>query len=121
MEASDIHVEPSEENFAVRMRVDGVLHTRLTQPVERFPGGSLTHQADLRHRHRPNGACPRTGASPPRISGREMDIRVSTVPCAFGESVVAAPAAQGTRGPEAQEPGHGAGPPANVSHLADHQ
>ena len=37
LEASDIHVEPAVEQFAVRMRVDGVLHTRLTQPIERFP------------------------------------------------------------------------------------
>ena len=85
--ASDIHVEPSEEQFAVRMRVDGVLHTRLTQPVERFPAVAsrikLISGIDIAERR-----LPQDGRITVRISGREMDIRVSTVPCAFGESIV---------------------------------
>ena len=85
--ASDIHVEPGEEQFAVRMRVDGVLHTRLTQPVERFPAVAsrikLISGIDIAERR-----LPQDGRISTRISGREMDIRVSTVPCAFGESIV---------------------------------
>ena len=85
--ASDIHVEPSEEQFAVRMRVDGVLHTRLTQPVERFPAVAsrikLVSGIDIAERR-----LPQDGRITARVSGREMDIRVSTVPCAFGESIV---------------------------------
>ena len=87
MEASDIHVEPSEENFAVRLRVDGVLHTRLTQPIERFPAVAsrikLISGIDIAERR-----LPQDGRITARIAGREMDVRVSTVPCAFGESVV---------------------------------
>jgi len=85
--ASDIHVEPGEEHFAVRMRVDGVLHTRLTQPVERFPAVAsrikLISGIDIAERR-----LPQDGRISTRISGREMDIRVSTVPGAFGESIV---------------------------------
>ena len=85
--ASDIHVEPSDRQFAVRMRVDGVLHTRLTQPVERFPAVAsrikLVSGIDIAERR-----LPQDGRITTRISGREMDIRVSTVPCAFGESIV---------------------------------
>ena len=85
--ASDIHVEPGEEQFAVRMRVDGVLHTRLAQPVERFPAVAsrikLISGIDIAERR-----LPQDGRITARISGREMDIRVSTVPCAFGESIV---------------------------------
>ena len=85
--ASDIHVEPSEEQFAVRMRVDGVLHTRLTQPVERFPAVAsrikLVSGIDIAERR-----LPQDGRITARVSGKEMDIRVSTVPCAFGESIV---------------------------------
>ena len=85
--ASDVHVEPSEEQFAVRMRVDGVLHTRLTQPVERFPAVAsrikLVSGIDIAERR-----LPQDGRITARVSGREMDIRVSTVPCAFGESIV---------------------------------
>ena len=85
--ASDIHVEPNEEQFTVRMRVDGVLHTRLTQPVERFPAVAsrikLVAGIDIAERR-----LPQDGRITTRISGTEMDIRVSTVPCAFGESIV---------------------------------
>jgi general secretion pathway protein E len=87
LDASDIHVEPSEENFAVRMRVDGVLHTRLTQPIERFPAVAsrikLVAGIDIAERR-----LPQDGRITARISGREMDIRVSSVPCVFGESIV---------------------------------
>ena len=87
LEASDIHVEPAEEQFTVRMRVDGVLHTRLTQPIERFPAVAsrikLVAGIDIAERR-----LPQDGRIGERISGRDMDIRVSTVPCAFGESIV---------------------------------
>ena len=87
LNASDIHIEPMEEHFAVRMRVDGVLHTRLTQPVERFPAVAsrikLISGLDIAERR-----LPQDGRISTRIAGKELDIRVSTVPCAFGESVV---------------------------------
>ena len=85
--ASDIHVEPAEEQFAVRMRVDGVLHTRLTQPIDRFPAVAsrikLVAGIDIAQRR-----LPQDGSIAERISGKDMDIRVSTVPCTFGESIV---------------------------------
>ena len=87
VDASDIHVEPAEESFVVRMRVDGVLHTRLTQPLDRFPAVAsrikLIAGIDIAERR-----LPQDGRISRRISGREMDIRVSTVPCALGESIV---------------------------------
>ena len=87
LDASDIHVEPAQETFAVRMRVDGVLHTRLTQPIERFPAVAsrikLVAGIDIAERR-----LPQDGRITERIAGKDMDIRVSTVPCAFGESIV---------------------------------
>ena len=87
LDASDIHVEPAEENFAVRMRIDGVLHTRLLQPMERFPAVAsrikLVAGIDIAERR-----LPQDGRISQRIAGRDMDIRVSTVPCAYGESIV---------------------------------
>ena len=87
LKASDIHIEPTEEQFAVRMRVDGVLQTRMVQPVERFPAIAsrvkLISGLDIAERR-----LPQDGRISIRIAGQEMDIRVSTVPCAFGESVV---------------------------------
>ena len=80
-------MEPGEEQFTVRMRIDGVLHTRLTQPVGRFPAVAsrikLISGIDIAERR-----LPQDGRISTRISGQEMDIRVSTVPCAFGESIV---------------------------------
>ena len=85
--ASDIHIEPSAADFAVRLRVDGILHTRLTQPAERFPAVAsrikLISGIDIAERR-----LPQDGRITARVSGREMDIRVSTVPCVHGESVV---------------------------------
>ncbi len=85
--ASDIHVEPGESAFSVRLRVDGVLHLRLTQPIERFAAVAsrikLISGIDIAERR-----LPQDGRISTRVSGQEMDIRVSTVPCAFGESVV---------------------------------
>ncbi len=85
--ASDIHVEPGEENFTVRLRVDGVLHTRLTQPSERFAAVAsrikLISGIDIAERR-----LPQDGRITTRISGQELDIRVSTVPCVHGESIV---------------------------------
>ena len=87
LKASDIHIEPTEEQFAVRMRVDGVLQIRMVQPVDRFPAISsrvkLISGLDIAERR-----LPQDGRISTRIAGQEMDIRVSTVPCAFGESVV---------------------------------
>ncbi len=87
LEASDIHVEPAEEQFTVRMRVDGVLHTRLTQPIERFAAVAsrikLISGIDIAERR-----LPQDGRITDRIAGKDMDIRVSTVPCAGGESIV---------------------------------
>jgi general secretion pathway protein E len=85
--ASDIHVEPEEQRFSVRMRVDGVLHTHIVQPVERYPAiGSrikLIAGLDIAEKR-----LPQDGRITMRLSGQEMDIRVSTAPGVHGESIV---------------------------------
>ena len=50
--ASDIHVEPAEEHFAVRLRVDGVLRTPPNATPRSLPRGGVAHQADRRPRYR---------------------------------------------------------------------
>ncbi|MEM6484056.1 MAG: ATPase, T2SS/T4P/T4SS family [Pseudomonadota bacterium] len=85
--ASDIHVEPGDQRFAVRFRVDGVLHTRLTQPQDRYPAVAsrikLIAKLDIAERR-----LPQDGRLSTRVSGKEMDIRVSTAPEVHGESIV---------------------------------
>ena len=85
--ASDIHVEPATDQFQVRLRVDGVLRLQLTQPMERFPAVAsrikLISGIDIAERR-----LPQDGRITTRVSGQEMDIRVSTAPEINGESMV---------------------------------
>ncbi len=85
--ASDIHVEPDEHRFSVRIRVDGVLHSHIVQPAERYPAiGSrikLIAGLDIAEKR-----LPQDGRITLRLSGQEMDIRVSTAPGVHGESIV---------------------------------
>ncbi|MDG6348864.1 GspE/PulE family protein [Luteimonas sp. 8-5] len=85
--ASDIHVEPEERQFAVRFRIDGVLHTRLRLPRERFSAVAsrlkLISGMDIAERR-----LPQDGRLSTRVGGQEMDIRVSALPGVHGESIV---------------------------------
>ncbi len=85
--ASDVHIDPDEELFVIRYRVDGVLHSQMTQSINRFPAVAsrikLISGMDIAE-----SRLPQDGRITARLGGREMDIRVSTAPCAFGESVV---------------------------------
>ena len=101
------------------MRLDGVLHTRLTQSKDRFAAVAsrikLISGLDIAERR-----LPQDGRITERISGREMDIRVSTVPCAFGESLVLRLLAKERDDLVFRQPRHGARPPRDVSGLARH-
>ena len=85
--ASDIHVEPFENRLKVRYRIDGVL-----QEVESPPAAStaavisrIKIMAKLNIAER---RLPQDGRIMIRVQGKELDLRVSTVPTSFGESVV---------------------------------
>jgi len=85
--ASDIHVEPGERQMAVRLRLDGVLQTRATLPRQRFDAIAsrikLISGMDIAERR-----LPQDGRLGIRLSGQELDIRVSAVPGMWGESIV---------------------------------
>ena len=85
--ASDSHVEPEERNFRIRYRIDGVLHTRLTLPRDRFDAVAsrikLLSGMDIAERR-----LPQDGRTSQRINGQEVDIRVSALPGTWGESLV---------------------------------
>jgi general secretion pathway protein E len=86
-DASDIHIEAGASLFVVRFRVDGVLHNRMTQPMERFPAVAsrikLISGLDIAERR-----LPQDGRMSTRVGGREFDVRVSTAPDVHGESIV---------------------------------
>ncbi|MDX2223954.1 MAG: ATPase, T2SS/T4P/T4SS family [Rhodospirillaceae bacterium] len=85
--ASDIHVEPREHEFDIRFRVDGVLQNRLTLPRTRFDAVAsrikLISGLDIAERR-----LPQDGRIGLRISGKDLDMRVSCLPGVWGESIV---------------------------------
>jgi type II secretion system protein E len=85
--ASDIHVEPFETQTRIRYRIDGVLHEASTPPKRLHPAivSRIKILADLNIAER---RLPQDGRIRMRFSGRQIDMRVSTVPTLFGEGVV---------------------------------
>jgi len=85
--ASDIHIEPSEHHFTIRFRIDGILHTAYEFPFEKFNAVAsrvkLISGIDIAERR-----LPQDGRLSIRLSGMETDIRVSSLPGVFGESIV---------------------------------
>jgi general secretion pathway protein E len=85
--ASDIHIEPFEKEFRVRFRIDGVLFNQETPPRELKAAiiSRLKLMAKLNIAER---RLPQDGRIKIKILGREVDLRVSTLPTLYGESVV---------------------------------
>jgi type IV pilus assembly protein PilB len=86
--ASDIHFEPFEEEFKVRYRVDGVLYEMVPPPKHLHVAISsrikvMTQTMDIAERR-----LPQDGRIELNIAGSPVDLRVSTLPTMFGESVV---------------------------------
>jgi general secretion pathway protein E len=85
--ASDIHIEPFEKEFRIRFRVDGVLFNQELPPRELKAAiiSRLKLMAKLNIAER---RLPQDGRIKIKILGREVDLRVSTLPTLYGESVV---------------------------------
>ncbi len=87
LRASDIHIEPFEQSLKVRLRIDGVL-----QNIDDFPVSSaaavlsrikIMAKLDIAERR-----LPQDGRIKLKMLGKELDLRVSTIPTLYGESVV---------------------------------
>jgi type IV pilus assembly protein PilB len=84
--ASDIHVEPSKTSVRIRFRIDGVMHEEMKFPrklhaalVSRF---KILAKLDIGEKR-----VPQDGRIPLRVEGREIDLRVATLPTVWGEKV----------------------------------
>lgn len=87
LEASDIHVEAEEKKIIVRFRLDGVLHDAATLPREAFH--QLLSRVKLVSSLKINVTDqPQDGRFTIKLDALEVDVRVSTIPTVFGESVV---------------------------------
>jgi len=87
MRASDIHVEPFESRLAVRYRVDGVLHD-VESPPKRLAAAVISRVKIMANLDIAERRLPQDGRIRLRVQGKEIDLRVSTVPTMHGESVV---------------------------------
>ncbi|TGM98905.1 type II secretion system ATPase GspE [Leptospira dzoumogneensis] len=85
--ASDIHVEPYEKSLVVRYRIDGILHNVLTPPKS-YHAGITSRIKIMSNLNIAENRLPQDGRIKLRLAGKDVDIRVSTIPCQFGERIV---------------------------------
>jgi len=87
VQASDIHIEPFEQRLRIRYRIDGVLHEMEAPPLHSAAAiiSRIKIMAKLNIAER---RLPQDGRIQMRSHGHQIDLRISTVPSLFGESVV---------------------------------
>ena len=85
--ASDIHIEPGEKTLLVRFRIDGVLHEIMNPPKALQAGitSRLKIMADINIAER---RIPQDGRMGVVVQGKQIDIRVATLPTVYGEKIV---------------------------------
>jgi general secretion pathway protein E len=85
--ASDIHIEPFESRLFVRYRIDGVIHEQ-ESPPRKLTAAIISRIKIMANLDIAERRLPQDGRIKLRIAGKEIDLRVSTVPTMHGESVV---------------------------------
>jgi len=87
LRASDIHLEPFEKEFRVRFRVDGVLHNQ-EAPQRELRAAVISRIKLMARLNIAERRLPQDGRIKIKVMGHEVDLRVSTLPTLYGESVV---------------------------------
>ena len=86
--STDIHFEPSEDELRIRYRIDGILHqTPLPPQIKKYQAALISRIKVMSGMNIAEKRLPQDGRINVRIKGEEIDIRVSTVPTVWGESV----------------------------------
>ncbi|MEK6733167.1 MAG: type II secretion system ATPase GspE [Candidatus Omnitrophota bacterium] len=85
--ASDIHVEPLENKFRIRYRIDGVLH-EIPGPPKRLQGSIISRLKIMAGMDIAEKRLPQDGRIKISLENKELDLRVSSLPAIHGESVV---------------------------------
>ena len=87
--ASDIHVEPYENDLVVRYRIDGVLQAAQVPPeIRRFQAAIISRIKIMSNLNIAERRLPQDGRIKLQASGRQIDVRVSVIPMLFGEGIV---------------------------------
>ncbi|MCC6593678.1 MAG: type II secretion system ATPase GspE [Xanthomonadales bacterium] len=87
LRASDIHIEPFENRLKVRYRIDGVLEEG-ESPPQNLTAAVISRVKIMARLNIAERRLPQDGRIMLRVQGKELDLRVSTVPTSYGESVV---------------------------------
>ncbi len=85
--ASDIHIEPFERDFKVRYRIDGILYD-VESPPQRLKAAVISRIKIMARLNIAERRVPQDGRIKMRVLGKDIDLRVSTLPTMYGESVV---------------------------------
>src|SRR5438876_2827667 len=85
--ASDIHIEPFEKDLRLRYRVDGVLHN-MDAPPNQLRAAIISRIKLMAKLNIAERRLPQDGRIKLKVLGREIDLRISTLPTMYGESVV---------------------------------
>lgn len=85
--ASDIHIEPYERDMAVRFRIDGVLFD-VFKPAKKLQNSITSRIKVMANLNIAEKRLPQDGRIPLKLGGKDIDVRLSTVPTAFGERIV---------------------------------
>ncbi|MBI4446500.1 MAG: type II secretion system ATPase GspE [Acidobacteria bacterium] len=85
--ASDIHIEPFERDLKVRYRIDGILHD-VESPPKKLKAAIISRIKIMSKLNIAERRIPQDGRIKMRVLGKDVDLRVSTLPTMYGESVV---------------------------------
>jgi general secretion pathway protein E/type IV pilus assembly protein PilB len=89
LQTSDVHIEPQESGLRVRYRIDGMLRVQSVPPeINHFFSAIVTRLKIMSHLNIAEKRLPQDGRIKLRVSGREVDVRVSIIPMVHGEGVV---------------------------------
>src|SRR5947199_251901 len=87
--ATDVHIEPFENQLRVRYRIDGVLvEANIPPQVRKFQAAIVSRLKILSHLDIAEKRLPQDGRIRLKVAGREIDLRVSVIPMIHGEAVV---------------------------------
>jgi general secretion pathway protein E len=85
--ASDVHIEPFENQLKVRYRIDGILH-EMEPPPRQLRAAVISRLKILAQLNIAERRLPQDGRIKVRLGGKDIDLRIATVPTLYGESVV---------------------------------
>ena len=85
--ASDIHIEPFENQLKIRYRIDGILH-EVDPPPRQLKAAIISRLKILAQLNIAERRLPQDGRIKVKIAGKDVDLRIATIPTLYGESVV---------------------------------